>query len=68
MLSCLTSQQVLAVLVCMVVIISRIEVNWGQAFDGFIPSKYIFAPGALYTCKLEISFVLPRTFFFYVEF
>lgn len=40
---------VLAVLVCMVVIISRIEVNWGQAFDGFIPSKYIFAPGALYT-------------------
>ncbi|KAH7915686.1 natural resistance-associated macrophage protein-domain-containing protein [Hygrophoropsis aurantiaca] len=40
---------VLAVLICMAIIIARIDVNWGQAFDGFVPSKAIFANGALYT-------------------
>ncbi|TFY83339.1 hypothetical protein EWM64_g668 [Hericium alpestre] len=42
-------QQVIAVLICMCVIISKIEVNWGDAFDGFVPSKTIFEHGALYT-------------------
>jgi hypothetical protein len=52
------SKQVIAVLVCMGIIISEVEVHWGKAFEGFVPSKYLFASGALYTCKLECSFVL----------
>ncbi|EDR15358.1 putative transporter of the NRAMP family [Laccaria bicolor S238N-H82] len=40
---------VLAVLICMVVIISKINVNWADAFQGYLPSKYIFKSGGLYT-------------------
>ncbi|KAG2365540.1 smf Mn2+ and Fe2+ transporter [Suillus spraguei] len=40
---------VLAVLICMAVIIARVSVAWGQAFDGFVPSREIFSSGALYT-------------------
>ncbi|KIJ66416.1 hypothetical protein HYDPIDRAFT_26767 [Hydnomerulius pinastri MD-312] len=40
---------VLAVLISMALIIARISVNWGDAFFGFVPSKEIFANGALYT-------------------
>ncbi|KAG0707607.1 natural resistance-associated macrophage protein-domain-containing protein [Suillus ampliporus] len=41
---------VLAVLICMVIIIAKIDVVWVQALDGFVPSKAIFSSGALYTC------------------
>jgi metal iron transporter len=44
----------------MIVIISKIDVNWGKAFEGFLPSKYVFAPGALYTCMLECFLVSAR--------
>lgn len=40
---------VFAVLICMALIIARINVAWGQAFNGFVPSQTIFASGALYT-------------------
>ncbi|KAG1754742.1 natural resistance-associated macrophage protein-domain-containing protein [Suillus paluster] len=40
---------VLAVLICMTIIITKISVAWGQAFDGFVPSQALFASGALYT-------------------
>ncbi|KDQ62894.1 hypothetical protein JAAARDRAFT_28865 [Jaapia argillacea MUCL 33604] len=40
---------VLAVLVSMSIIISKISINWGDAFDGFIPSKPVFQSGGLYT-------------------
>ncbi|OAX42092.1 Nramp-domain-containing protein [Rhizopogon vinicolor AM-OR11-026] len=40
---------VFAVLICMAIIIAKINVNWGQAFDGFVPSQELFASGALYT-------------------
>ncbi|KAJ7922848.1 putative transporter of the NRAMP family, partial [Mycena leptocephala] len=40
---------VVAVLICMVIVISRVDVDWAQAFDGFLPSKYIFGAGGLYT-------------------
>lgn len=40
---------VLAVLICMAMIIARIDVNWGVAFKGLLPSKQLFANGALYT-------------------
>lgn len=47
----LTPMQVLAVLICMAIIISKVDVDWGKAFQGYLPSKYIFASGSLYTCE-----------------
>ncbi|KAJ7897345.1 natural resistance-associated macrophage protein-domain-containing protein [Mycena olivaceomarginata] len=40
---------VLAVLICMVIVISKVHVDWAKAFEGFLPSKYIFANSGLYT-------------------
>ncbi|KJA28340.1 hypothetical protein HYPSUDRAFT_33699 [Hypholoma sublateritium FD-334 SS-4] len=40
---------VLAVFICMIVIISKVDVNWAQAFEGFVPSKKVFASGGVYT-------------------
>ncbi|KAG6811361.1 hypothetical protein H0H92_007790 [Tricholoma furcatifolium] len=45
----LIAGMVMAILICLVVIIARVEVNWGKVFDGYLPSKNIFSPGALYT-------------------
>jgi metal iron transporter len=43
--------QVFTVLVCMAIIISQVDVRWGDAFDGFVPSDSLFKSGALYVCK-----------------
>ncbi|KAG1754741.1 natural resistance-associated macrophage protein-domain-containing protein [Suillus paluster] len=40
---------VFAVLICIAIIIARVTVVWGQAFDGLVPSQALFANGALYT-------------------
>ncbi|KAI6048030.1 natural resistance-associated macrophage protein-domain-containing protein [Pisolithus marmoratus] len=40
---------VLAVLICMAMIIARIDVVWEDAFKGLLPSKALFDNGALYT-------------------
>ncbi|KAF8079350.1 natural resistance-associated macrophage protein-domain-containing protein [Lyophyllum atratum] len=40
---------VIAVLICMAIIIAKVDVDWAKAFEGYIPSKYIFSSGALYT-------------------
>ncbi|KAK0217351.1 natural resistance-associated macrophage protein [Armillaria nabsnona] len=40
---------VIAVLICMCIIIARVDVHWPDAFLGYLPSKYIFKDGALYT-------------------
>jgi len=45
----LIAAMVLAVLICMVAIITKVHVNWGNAFQGYIPSKYIFSSGGIYT-------------------
>ncbi|KXN84964.1 Manganese transporter pdt1 [Leucoagaricus sp. SymC.cos] len=45
----LIAAMVLAVLICMAIIISEVDVNWGDAFQGYLPSRYIFASGSLYT-------------------
>ena len=42
--------QVFIVLICMAIIISKARVHWGDAFDGFLPSKTVFRSDALYTC------------------
>ncbi|KAF4612073.1 hypothetical protein D9613_004356 [Agrocybe pediades] len=49
MFELLIAAMVLAVLVCMIVIISKVDVNWAHAFEGYIPSKHIFAQGGVYT-------------------
>ncbi|KAF8971904.1 natural resistance-associated macrophage protein-domain-containing protein [Flammula alnicola] len=49
MFELLIAGMVIAVLICMVVIISKVNVNWALAFEGFIPSKHIFASGGVYT-------------------
>ncbi|PPQ94583.1 hypothetical protein CVT25_011895 [Psilocybe cyanescens] len=49
MFELLIGAMVLAVLICMIVIISKVDVNWAHAFEGYIPSKHIFAQGGVYT-------------------
>jgi metal iron transporter len=36
----------------MAIIIAKIDVNWADAFQGYVPSKYIFQSGGLYTCNM----------------
>ena len=45
-------------LVCMAIIIGKIDVDWGTAFKGFIPSKALVASGALYTCQSASSEIM----------
>ncbi|KAF8204314.1 putative transporter of the NRAMP family [Mycena galopus ATCC 62051] len=40
---------VLAVLICMIIVIFKVHVDWAESFDGFLPSKYIFNDSGLYT-------------------
>ncbi|EKM61769.1 uncharacterized protein PHACADRAFT_157006 [Phanerochaete carnosa HHB-10118-sp] len=55
---------VFTVLVCMAIIISQVNVDWGQAFDGFIPSNSLFKSGALYTSIGIIgATVMPHSIF-----
>lgn len=39
----------------MFVIITKVEVDWGEAFLGYVPSKNVFQAGSLYTCKHSVS-------------
>ncbi|KAG8219408.1 natural resistance-associated macrophage protein-domain-containing protein [Butyriboletus roseoflavus] len=36
---------VLATLICIAIILSKVTINWGDAFRGFVPSKELFASG-----------------------
>ena len=47
------SRKVSAVLICMVVIMSKVDVNWSDAFKGYLPSKNTFSNGSLYTCSYQ---------------
>ncbi|KAH9950957.1 smf Mn2+ and Fe2+ transporter-like protein [Amylocystis lapponica] len=49
MFELLIAALVFTVLVCMAVIISKANVGWGDAFDGFVPSSAIVKSGGLYT-------------------
>ncbi|KAJ3525085.1 hypothetical protein NM688_g8459 [Phlebia brevispora] len=46
---CVIASMVFIVLICMAIIISRVGVNWGEAFFGFVPSHTVVESGALYT-------------------
>ncbi|KAI0082326.1 smf Mn2+ and Fe2+ transporter-like protein [Panus rudis PR-1116 ss-1] len=55
---------VFTVLVCMAVIISKVGVHWGDAFDGFVPSGTLFKSGGLYTSIGIIgATVMPHSLF-----
>ncbi|TFK62892.1 natural resistance-associated macrophage protein [Pluteus cervinus] len=45
----LIASMVLSVLVCIAVIIAKVQPVWSTAFEGYIPSKYIFQGDGLYT-------------------
>ncbi|KAF4573647.1 hypothetical protein EYR36_008165 [Pleurotus pulmonarius] len=60
----LIAGMVLAVLICMAIIISKVDVNWAEAFHGYVPSKYIFQSGGLYTSVGIIgATVMPHSLF-----
>ncbi|KAK2462884.1 hypothetical protein APHAL10511_005082 [Amanita phalloides] len=55
---------IFAVLISTVVIISKVNVDWSDAFLGFVPSKYIFQPSVLYTSVGVIgATVMPHSLF-----
>ncbi|KAF5327083.1 hypothetical protein D9619_004505 [Psilocybe cf. subviscida] len=45
----LIAAMVIAVLVCMLIVIARVNVDWRTAFEGYLPSKFLFKAGGLYT-------------------
>ncbi|KAF8971905.1 natural resistance-associated macrophage protein-domain-containing protein [Flammula alnicola] len=64
MFELLISAMVIAILICMVVIISKVHVNWALAFAGYIPSKHVFASGGVYTSVGIIgATVMPHSLF-----
>lgn len=42
---------VLAVFVSLAIVIAQVSPDWNDAFEGFLPSKTLFKPGAIYTCE-----------------
>ncbi|KAG9222066.1 hypothetical protein CCMSSC00406_0008051 [Pleurotus cornucopiae] len=64
MFELLIAGMVLAVLICMAIIISKVDVDWAEAFHGYVPSKYIFQSGGLYTSVGIIgATVMPHSLF-----
>ncbi|KAF9495596.1 natural resistance-associated macrophage protein [Pleurotus eryngii] len=60
----LIAGMVLAVLICIAIIISKVDVDWAEAFHGYVPSKYIFQSGGLYTSVGIIgATVMPHSLF-----
>uniref|UniRef100_A0A0W0FN74 Uncharacterized protein n=1 Tax=Moniliophthora roreri TaxID=221103 RepID=A0A0W0FN74_MONRR len=60
----LIGAMVIAVFICMCVIISRVDIHWGTAFQGYLPSKYIIPNGALYVSVGIIgATVMPHSIF-----
>ena len=41
---------VLAVIVCLIVVMAKVQPNMAYTMDGFVPSRTLIKPGALYTC------------------
>ncbi|KAG7086213.1 hypothetical protein E1B28_002179 [Marasmius oreades] len=55
---------VIAVFVCMCIIVSEVNIKWGHAFQGYLPSKYIIPNGALYVSVGIIgATVMPHSLF-----
>ncbi|EEB91107.1 hypothetical protein MPER_10590, partial [Moniliophthora perniciosa FA553] len=44
----LIGAMVLAVFICMCINNARVDIDWGTAFEGYLPSKYIVPNGALF--------------------
>ncbi|KAH9973228.1 natural resistance-associated macrophage protein-domain-containing protein [Lactifluus volemus] len=55
---------VLIVLVCMCILVSRVQVQWDEAFQGFLPSKTLFQHGGLYaSVGILGATVMPHSLF-----
>ncbi|KAF8447986.1 natural resistance-associated macrophage protein-domain-containing protein [Boletus edulis BED1] len=55
---------VLAVLICMAIILSKVYVNWGDCFRGFVPSKGLLSSGSLFTSVGVVgATVMPHSLF-----
>lgn len=35
----------------------QVQIDWADAFLGYVPSKYIFAQGGIYTCESETTVI-----------
>ncbi|KAG6376129.1 natural resistance-associated macrophage protein-domain-containing protein [Boletus reticuloceps] len=61
---CIIGALVLAVLICMAIILSKVYVNWGDCFRGFVPSKGLLSSGSLYTSVGIVgATVMPHSLF-----
>ncbi|KIY53634.1 putative transporter of the NRAMP family [Fistulina hepatica ATCC 64428] len=55
---------VLVVMICLVVIIAQVKMDWAEAFLGFLPSKYLVKSGALYiSVGILGATVMPHSLF-----
>ncbi|KAK7461376.1 Manganese transporter smf1 [Stygiomarasmius scandens] len=55
---------VLAVMICMCIIISKVNIDWASTFEGYLPSKYVFPNGAAYISVGIIgATVMPHSLF-----
>ena len=52
------NMQVIAVFGCLIVVIVKVTVNWGQAFKGFLPSETVVGPSALYICTSTFNITI----------
>ena len=46
--------KVFTIFVCVLIIVLKVDVDWGEAFLGYVPSKKIFQAGSLYTGEASI--------------
>ncbi|KAJ8515896.1 hypothetical protein ONZ45_g6747 [Pleurotus djamor] len=64
MFELLIAALVFAVLICMGVILSRVQIDWADAFHGYVPSRTIFQSGALYlSVGIVGATVMPHSLF-----
>ncbi|KAJ8514800.1 hypothetical protein ONZ45_g7712 [Pleurotus djamor] len=55
---------VFAVLICMGIILSKVDIDWADTFHGFVPSRTIFQSGALYiSVGIVGATVMPHSLF-----
>jgi metal iron transporter len=52
------------VLICICVVVGRVDVDWSDAFEGYLPSKYILQNGAVYISTGIIgATIMPHSLF-----
>ncbi|KAJ3571740.1 hypothetical protein NP233_g3550 [Leucocoprinus birnbaumii] len=55
---------VIAILVCMGIVVGRVDIVWAKTFEGYLPSKQVFTSGGLYDAIGIIgATVMPHSLF-----